>query len=70
MTTGHVVSEQDVRQALDDSIAKFKSLREMASVIGVSQSHFCRVVRGEKAISGRILDWLGFKRIVAYIDEC
>lgn len=61
-------SQQDVRKALREALGDFRSEAEMARAIGVSRAHLNRVVRGEKPPDGKIAKWLGFKRIIAYVD--
>ena len=60
---------KEVHETLLDARKDFRSDAELARAIGVSRSHFSRVMRKEKPIDGKVLRWLGFRRVVAYQDR-
>lgn len=61
-----IVGEQFMHELLRGTISTFRSEAEMARAVGVSRSHFNRVVRGEKPIQGKVLKWLGYREVRGY----
>jgi transcriptional regulator with XRE-family HTH domain len=43
--------------------------QELAQFLGVTESAVCRFMKGSRPISGRALDWLGFRKVktVVYV---
>ncbi len=59
----------DARAKLVAAIKQAGGQRALAREWGVSQQYLCDVVNGRRPISESILDRLGLRRVVSYIDS-
>ena len=59
-------SVKDVVNDLRQVACSYHSNAELARAIGVTRSHFSRVIRGEKNPDGKILKWLGYRKAVLF----
>lgn len=60
------MTEEELRQGLNDICTKHGKQKEFANKIGVSQSYFCDLLQGKRGFGETIANALGYERIVIY----
>jgi len=61
-----IYTEAEVREALKKDRFRYASDSEMAADIGISRQDFSAQMKGKRPPTGKLLRFLGFKRIIAY----
>ena len=58
----------ELRMALADVVRSFESPAACSRDMGISRSHLSRLLSGKVKPGKKVLDWLGLKSVVIYVD--
>lgn len=61
-----IINHTELLATLKDKLTGFRTQNELAAAAGVSPQYLTDVLHGRRDITGRLLDYLGFKRVRFY----
>ncbi len=61
-----MISETEIRAKLAQVVQEHGSQMAASKALGVSQTHVCNVVSQQRPIGTKILQGLGFRKVVMY----
>ena len=56
----------DVLRHLEQEVGAAGSQKAVAEAAGVSQAFLTDVLKGRRALTGPLVKWLGYERVIAY----
>lgn len=65
-----LISNEALTQALREKICRYGGTSQYAKYLGVSCAFVSRMASGQRYISGRVLDDLGYQRVVMFRKVC